>query len=110
MMLHIFLWGYLSSLPGWDNAWSSGKHGYDLKNPHSTCKPFELEAAIKAMPLEWSLQVVVSAKKNEDMIDKCRIGLRLSDLPEQEYKNLMDTQATARLSLLIDILRRLKVY
>ncbi|KAA8541644.1 hypothetical protein F0562_022796 [Nyssa sinensis] len=108
-LLHIFLWGYLSSSPGWDDAFSSGKHGYDLKNPHSTCKLFVLDAAIKAMPLELFLQVVGSTQKFEDMIEKCRIGLRLSDLSEQEYKHLMDTQATGRLSWIIDILRRLKL-
>ncbi|THG08515.1 hypothetical protein TEA_002148 [Camellia sinensis var. sinensis] len=107
-LLHIHLWGYLSSSPGWDDALSSGKHGYDLKNPHSTCKLFALDAAIKAMPLELFLQVVGSTQKFEDMIDKCRSGLQLSDLTEQEYKLLMDTQATGRLSWLIDILRRLK--
>ncbi|KAL7162716.1 hypothetical protein ACSBR2_043073 [Camellia fascicularis] len=108
-LLHSHLWGYLSSSPGWDDALSSGKHGYDLKNPHSTCKLFALDAAIKAMPLELFLQVVGSTQKFEDMIDKCRSGLQLSDLTEQEYKLLMDTQATGRLSWLIDILRRLKL-
>ncbi|KAK3030920.1 hypothetical protein RJ639_036658, partial [Escallonia herrerae] len=108
-LLHVFLWGYISCLPGWDDALSTGKHGYDLKNPHSTCLSFELEAAIKAMPLELFLQVVGSTQKFEDMISKCRIGLRLSDLPINDYRNLMDTQATARLSYLVDILRRLKL-
>ncbi|KAK2965595.1 hypothetical protein RJ640_008436, partial [Escallonia rubra] len=108
-LLHVFLWGYLSCLPGWDDALSTGKHGYDLKNPHSTCLSFELEAAIKAMPLELFLQVVGSTQKFEDMISKCRIGLRLSDLPINDYRNLMDTHATARLSYLVDILRRLKL-
>ncbi|KAL1174076.1 hypothetical protein V6Z11_A05G454800 [Gossypium hirsutum] len=39
----------------------------------------------------------------------CKRGLCLSDLPIDEYRLLMDTQATGRLSLLIDILRRLKL-
>ncbi|KAL6996272.1 hypothetical protein U1Q18_006407 [Sarracenia purpurea var. burkii] len=108
-LLHIHLWGYLSGSPGWDDALSSGKHEYDLKNPHSTCKLFALDAAIKSMPLELFLQVVGSTQKFEDMIEKCRGGLRLSDLPEKEYKRLMDTQATGRLSWIVDILRRLKL-
>lgn len=108
-LLHIFLWGCVSSSPGWDDALLSSNHAYDLKNPHSTCKLFELDKAIKFMPLELFLQVVGSTEKFEDMIEKCRSGLRLSDLPVQESKHLMDTRATGRLSWLIDILRRLKV-
>lgn len=108
-LLHNFLWAYLCSLPGWDDALSSGKNGYDLKHPHSSCKLLALDDAIKAMPLELFLQVVGSAQKFDDMIEKCKSGLRLSDLPVQEYKCLMDTQATGRLSWIIDILRRLKL-
>ncbi|XP_022853182.1 uncharacterized protein LOC111374704 isoform X2 [Olea europaea var. sylvestris] len=108
-LLHIFLWGCVSSSPGWDDALLSSNHAYDLKNPHSTCKLFELDKAIKFMPLELFLQVVGSTEKFEDMIEKCRSGLRLSDLPVQESKHLMDTRATGRLSWLIDILRRLKL-
>ncbi|XP_052182207.1 uncharacterized protein LOC127794928 isoform X2 [Diospyros lotus] len=108
-LLHLHLWSHLSSSAGWDGALSSGKHGYDLKNPHSTCKLFSLDAAIKAMPLELFLQVVGSTQKFEDMIEKCRSGLCLSNLSEQEYKHLMDTRATGRLSCIIDILRRLKL-
>ncbi|KAF8388748.1 hypothetical protein HHK36_025428 [Tetracentron sinense] len=108
-LLHTFLWGYLSSSPDWVGALSSGKHGYDQKNPHSTCKLFALAAAIKAMPLELFLQVVGSTQKFEDLIESCKRGLCLSDLPVQEYKCLMNTQATGRLSWIIDILRRLKL-
>lgn len=108
-LMHIFLWGYLKSLPCWNDALSSGKHGYDQNNPHSTCKMFELQAAIKAMPLELFLQVAGSTQNFEEMLEKCRNGLRLSDLPVEEYKHLMGTQATGRLSYIIDILRRLKV-
>lgn len=108
-LLHSFLWNYLSSSPGWDDALLSGKHGYDMNNPHSTCKLFTLDTAIKAIPLELFLQVVGSTKKFDDLIEKCRSGLRLSDLPVQEFKSLMDTLATGRLSWIIDILRRLKV-
>ncbi|KVH97943.1 hypothetical protein Ccrd_023863 [Cynara cardunculus var. scolymus] len=107
-LLHIFLWGYLIRLSGWDDA-ISGRHGYEQKNPYSTCKLFELDAAIKAMPLELFLQVVGSSIKLEGMIEKCKNGFCLSDLPIQEYKCLMETRATARLSSLIGILRRLKL-
>ncbi|KAL2516429.1 B-block binding subunit of TFIIIC [Forsythia ovata] len=108
-LLHIFLWGCASSSPGWDDALLSSKHANDLKNPHSTCRLFELDKAIKFMPLELFLQVVGSNEKFEDMIEKCRRGLLLSDLPMQECKRLMDTRAIGRLSWLIDILRRLKL-
>ncbi|KAG5536532.1 hypothetical protein RHGRI_024082 [Rhododendron griersonianum] len=108
-LLHIYLWGYVSGSPGWDDALSFGKPGYDLKNPHSTCKIFALDAAIKAMPVELFLQVVGSTRKFEDMVEKCRSGLRLSDLPDKEYKSLMDTLATGRLSCIIDRLRRCKL-
>lgn len=99
-LLHVFLWGYLTVLPSWDD---------EQKNPHSSCKLLELDAAIKVMPLELFLQVAGSALQLESMVDKCKNGLRLSDLPIQEYRSLMDTRATSRLSYLIDILRRLKV-
>lgn len=108
-LLHIFLWHYLTKLPGWNDALSSGMHGYDQKNPHSTCKMIELDTAIKAMPLELYLQIVGSTIKFEDMTHKCRTGMCLSDLSVQEYKHLMGTQATSRLSNLIQILRGLKV-
>ncbi|KAI3803697.1 hypothetical protein L1987_31857 [Smallanthus sonchifolius] len=105
-LLHVFLWGYLTGLPGWDEAI---KDGHEQKNPHSSCKLFELDAAIKAMPLELFLQVAGSNIEVESMVEKCRNGLCLSDLPVHEYRRLMDTRATGRLSYLIDILRRLKL-
>ncbi|XVF25204.1 hypothetical protein REPUB_Repub13aG0193100 [Reevesia pubescens] len=108
-LLHGFLWGFLSSSHGWDDALSLEKHLHDQKNLHGSCILFSLEAAIKAIPLELFLQVVGSTLKFDDMIDKCKKGFCLSDLPIEEYKLLMDTQATGRLSLLIDILRRLKL-
>ncbi|RZC87719.1 hypothetical protein C5167_028173 [Papaver somniferum] len=61
------------------------------------------------MPLELFLQVVGSTLKFEDMIESCKRGLCLSDLPVQDYKSLMDTRATGRLSWIIDVLRRLKL-
>jgi general transcription factor 3C polypeptide 1 len=108
-LLHCFLWDYLSSSAGSSDASSSEKHVYELNNPQSSCKLFSLEAAIKAIPVELFLQVVGSIQKFDDMIEKCKRRLLLSDLPIQEYKHLMDTHATGRLSLVIDILLRLKV-
>ncbi|KAK1358500.1 B-block binding subunit of TFIIIC [Heracleum sosnowskyi] len=108
-LLHVFFWRYLTKLPGWNDALSSGMHGYDQKNPHSTCKMIELDTAIKAMPLELFLQVVGSTMKFEDMTQKCRSGTCLSDLSVEEYKHLMGNQATARLSNLVQILRGLKL-
>ncbi|KAL5983022.1 hypothetical protein ACLOJK_017102 [Asimina triloba] len=108
-LLHNFLWGYLCSLPTWPDALSSGKNGYDPKNPQSTCQLFALDVALKAMPLELFLQVAGSAQKFEDLIDGCRRGLCLSDLPFQEYKSLLNDNANERLSRIIDILIRLKL-
>ncbi|KAK6148741.1 hypothetical protein DH2020_016266 [Rehmannia glutinosa] len=108
-LLHIFLWDWMCSSAGWDDALLFNNHSYDLKNPHSSCKLFELDLAIKSMPLALFLQVVGSARKLEDMVEKCKSGLLLCDLPMEEYKVLMDTRATGRLSWLIDILRRLKL-
>lgn len=108
-LLHIFLWGWICSSPGWDDALLSSNHSYDLKNPHSSCKLFELDLAIRSMPLELFLQVVGSAQKLEDGVEEYKSGLLLRDLPMEKYKGLMDTRATGRLSWLIDILRRLKV-
>uniref|UniRef100_A0A161ZTH2 Uncharacterized protein n=1 Tax=Daucus carota subsp. sativus TaxID=79200 RepID=A0A161ZTH2_DAUCS len=108
-LLHVFLWGYLTKSPGWNDALPSGVHGYDQKNPHSTCKLIELETAIRAMPIELFLQVVGSTYKFEDIAENCRMGMCLSDLSVQEYKHLMGTQATGRLSNLVQTLRGLKL-
>ncbi|XP_034900158.1 uncharacterized protein [Populus alba] len=101
-LLHIFLWNHLSSLPEWNGDLSSGAYSYAYKL-------FELESVIDAIPIELFLQVAGSAQKYDDMIEKCKRGLRLSDLPIEEYRNLLDSRATNRLSLIIDILRRLKL-
>ncbi|XP_019460992.1 PREDICTED: uncharacterized protein LOC109360501 [Lupinus angustifolius] len=109
-LLHSFLWDYLHKLESHNDSLSSEKCVYELtNNPHSSSKLFSLEAAIKAIPIELFLQVVGSTQKFEVMIQKCKMGLCLSDLPREEYKCLMDTNATGRLSLVIDILRRLKL-
>ncbi|GER53573.1 B-block binding subunit of TFIIIC [Striga asiatica] len=108
-LLHVFLWDWMHGSPSWDGTLLPSNHSNDLKNPHSTCKLFELDLAIRSMPLALFLKVVGSAQALEDMIGKCRSGMRLCDLPIEEYKILMDTRATGRLSWLIDILRRLKL-
>ncbi|KAL3850329.1 hypothetical protein ACJIZ3_012211 [Penstemon smallii] len=99
-LLHIYLWGWVSSSP--DDGLLSSDHAHGLKNPHSSCKFFELDVAIKSMPLELFLQVVGSSQKFEDMVEKCTNS-------GSEYNCLMDTRASGRLSRLIDILRRLKL-
>ncbi|XP_043817971.1 uncharacterized protein LOC110626726 isoform X5 [Manihot esculenta] len=101
-LLHKFLWGYLSSFPGWNDVLLTGpcERAY---------KFLALEVALKAVPIELFLKVVGTNNKCGDMIAKSKSGLCLSDLPVEEYKQLMDTQATGRLSLIIDILRRLKL-
>lgn len=109
-LLHCFLWDYLHSSEVSNNSLSSKEHVDELSNPHSSGKLFSLEAAIRAIPVELFLQIVGSTQKFDDMIKKCKMGLRLSELSIQEYKSLMDTCATGRLSRLIDILRRIKVY
>jgi general transcription factor 3C polypeptide 1 len=106
-LLHSFLWDYLHRSENHSDALS---YNGLSDNPHSSSKLFSLDAAIKAIPVELFLQVVGSTKKYEEMIEKCKMGLCLSDLPLNEYKSLMDTLATGRMSLVIDILRRLKVF
>ncbi|XP_057247650.1 uncharacterized protein LOC104904960 isoform X2 [Beta vulgaris subsp. vulgaris] len=108
-LLHRFLWGYVRNSGTSTEISSLTKNVNPLKNPQSSCLLFGLDAAIKAMPFELFLQVVGSALKWTDMIEKCKTGLLLSDFSNEEYKNLMDTRATGRLSWLIDILRRLKL-
>ena len=108
-LLHSFLWDYLHGSTSHNDDSSSEECVYELNNPHSSSRFFSLEEAIKAIPVELFLQVVGSTQKYEEMIKKCKMGLRLSDLMPQERKSLMDSQATGRLSLVIDILRRLKV-
>ncbi|KAF6147295.1 hypothetical protein GIB67_009778 [Kingdonia uniflora] len=99
-LLHKFLWGYVSSSSEWDAA---------LNNPHSTYKMFAMDVVRKAMPLELFLQVVGSTKKFEDLVESCKRGLCLSDLPVLEYRSLMDTLAAGSLARIIDILQRLKL-
>ncbi|XP_050381184.1 uncharacterized protein LOC126798301 isoform X2 [Argentina anserina] len=108
-LLHSFLWEYLYGSSSSYDALSSAKDVSEPRDPHNTSKLFSLEATMKAIPVELFLQVAGSTKNFEEMIDKCKKGLCLSDLSAEEYKSLMDTHATGRLSLVIDILRRLKL-
>ncbi|KAK7273758.1 hypothetical protein RIF29_14821 [Crotalaria pallida] len=109
-LLHNFLWDYLHISESRCDALSSEKCVSELtNNPRSSSKLFSLEAAIKALPFELFLRVVGSTKKYEELIEKSKIGLLLSDLSIEKNMCLMDTRATGRLSLVIDILRRLKV-
>ncbi|KAK9667114.1 hypothetical protein RND81_14G234000 [Saponaria officinalis] len=108
-LLHHFLWDYANNSASCNDVPTSIKQVNSPSNSHSSCLLFSLDTAIKAMPLELFLQVVGSALKWKDMIDKCKNGLLLSDFPDEEYKSLMDTRATSRLSWLIDLLRRLKL-
>ncbi|XP_028763205.1 uncharacterized protein LOC114721542 isoform X2 [Neltuma alba] len=108
-LLHCFLWDYISRSASHNDASSSEEWVNELNNPHGSCKLFSLEAAINEIPLELFLQVAGSTRKYEEMIEKCKMSLRLCDLSAEEYKSLMDTHATGRLSLVIDILRRLKL-
>ncbi|XP_062087799.1 uncharacterized protein LOC133794533 isoform X2 [Humulus lupulus] len=108
-LLHCFLWDHLYGSQGSNDVLLSEKNAYQLHNPYSCSKLFSLEATTKAIPIELFLQVVGSTQNFENMIEKCRRGLCLSDLSTQEYKSLMDSRSTERLSSVIDILRRLKL-
>uniref|UniRef100_A0A1D1ZGL8 Transcription factor tau subunit sfc3 n=1 Tax=Anthurium amnicola TaxID=1678845 RepID=A0A1D1ZGL8_9ARAE len=108
-LLHNFLWSHLRGLPDWEDALTTDEHNNGVKNPHSTLKSFSLISAIDRMPLELFLQVVGSEKMIDNLVERCKLGLRLSDLPVHEYKSLMDTLSTGRLSRVIDVLFRLKL-
>lgn len=108
-LLHCFLWDYISMSEKHDEALSSEECANDLNNPYGSCKSFPLKAAIDEIPIELFLQVVGSTQKYDEMIEKCKMSLRLCDLSAEERGSLMNTHATGRLSLVIDILRRLKV-
>ncbi|KAL1551739.1 hypothetical protein AAHA92_19540 [Salvia divinorum] len=107
-LLHTFLWGSVCSSPGWDHALFFSDHSRDLENPHSSCKLFELNLSIRSMPLELFLQVVGSTEKL-DVLEECKSGLLLRDLPMEKQNCLIDTRASNRLSYLVEILRRLKL-
>ncbi|KAL1538122.1 hypothetical protein AAHA92_26902 [Salvia divinorum] len=108
-LLHTFLWGSVCSSPGWDQALFFSDHSHDLENLHRSCKLFDLNLSIRSMPLELFFQVVGSAEKLEDVLEECKSGLLLCDLPIGKQNCLMDTRASNRLSYLVEILRRLKL-
>ncbi|KAH9562911.1 hypothetical protein CY35_05G096600 [Sphagnum magellanicum] len=111
-MLHYFLWSYISDiLDGGNSEHSAAPNGGhdDLNINASSCKVFVLSAALKAMPLELFLQVIGSTRKIENLGSYCRQGLRLCDCSEEEIGCLTSTNASGRLSWLIDVLRRLKL-
>ncbi|KAM6598206.1 hypothetical protein CsatA_008730 [Cannabis sativa] len=109
-LLHCFFWDHLYGSQGSNDVLLSEKDAYKLQNPYSCSKVFSLEATMKAIPIELFLQVVGSTENIENMIEKRKRELCLSDLTAEEYKSLMDSHSTKkRLSSVIDILRRLKL-
>lgn len=105
-MLHNFFWSYLSGFPDWDEDEPACSRSISSRGSY---KLFALDEAIRMMPLQLFLCVVGSALNDVSLFDKCRLGLRLSDLEKHDYQRLVETPAIRRLSLIIDILRRLKV-
>ncbi|CAM6083280.1 unnamed protein product [Calypogeia fissa] len=106
-LLHYFLWGYVNSLPE-DRGYlpdSCGGAGELV----GSCKIFGLANAVQAMPLELFLQVIGSFHKIENVGEWCKQGLCLKDLPKEDVVILLESNATGRLSWLIDVLRRLKL-
>lgn len=106
-LLHYFLWGYVNGLPedGGYQRDGSGGSGEVV----GSCKIFGLSNAVQTMPLELFLQVVGSFLKIENVAEWCKEGLCLNDLPKEDVSILLDSNATGRLSWLVDVLRRLKV-
>uniref|UniRef100_A0A0E0CNS9 B-block binding subunit of TFIIIC domain-containing protein n=1 Tax=Oryza meridionalis TaxID=40149 RepID=A0A0E0CNS9_9ORYZ len=108
-LFHKFLWVYVSGLPNWCDPFDNDKEGHHDKNLSQLSVLFSMVGATKEMPLELFLQVVGSAKKIDHMITKCRLGKTLSEIPTEEYNQLMDTHAKGRLSRLVNILDKLKL-
>ena len=108
-LFHKFLWAYVNASPDWCNVFGCVKEGHYDKSFNQSNLLFSMEAATKEMPLELFVQVVGSAKKIDNMITWCRLGKTLSEIPTEEYNQLMDTHAKGRLSRLINILDKLKV-
>ncbi|XP_035815188.1 uncharacterized protein [Zea mays] len=108
-LFHKFLWAYVNSLPNWCNAFGCTKAGQYDKSLNQSCLLFSMEAAMKEMPLELFLQIVGSAKKIDNMITLCRLGKTLSEIPTEEYNQILDTHANGRLSRLVNILDKLKL-
>lgn len=108
-LLHRFLWSYLNNSSDWDDSYATRICENDLNNNQSLLKLFAFDKVVKDMPLDLFLQVVGSVESVSDMVDNCQKGLRLSDLAVPDFKKLMDTNATGRLSSIVDVLLRLKV-
>lgn len=108
-LLHCFFWEYLRSSANWDQELIFEKSVNDVDHLHGYHYLFPLDEAIKAIPFELFLQVVGSTHKFEDITEKCNKGYRLCDLSLADNEILMNTLATGRLSIIVDILRRLKV-
>ncbi|KAF7084986.1 hypothetical protein CFC21_088487 [Triticum aestivum] len=104
-LFHKFLWVYVSCLPGCCIPAGYAEEGQHAKDLNQSSPLFSMAAAINEMPVELFLQVVGSAKKIDNMITKV-----LSELPTEEYNQLMDTHAKGRLSRLINILDKLKEF
>lgn len=90
------------------HLWNISSLSNSNKKDHKKIE-FDMKYAIEAMPLELFSQIVGVAKEINDMVDKCKRGLKLMDLSKLENRSLLDTKATGRLSRLIDILIRLKL-
>ncbi|XVF25173.1 hypothetical protein REPUB_Repub13aG0190500 [Reevesia pubescens] len=108
-LLHSFLWDYACSSSARDDVLSNGRQDHDLQNPYVNHNLFDVEAAIKGIPLELFLQVVGSTVKVDNMIEKFKKGVCLCDLSIQEYNELNDSSAIRRLSSILSILQRLKL-
>ena len=103
-LLHQFLWLYISGL----RDENTHLEEYDAVNGGGVV--FSLLVAIQSMPLESFLQVIGSTKHIKGLAERCKRGMRLSDLPRKESESLLDLNASGRLAWLVDILRRLKVW
>ncbi|OMO66182.1 B-block binding subunit of TFIIIC [Corchorus olitorius] len=77
-LLHSFLWEYACGSSSKDGVSSYGKQDHDIQNPHVTCNMFDVEAAIKSIPLELFLQVVGSTVKVDNMMEMFKNGVRLA--------------------------------
>ncbi|OAE25980.1 hypothetical protein AXG93_1712s1600 [Marchantia polymorpha subsp. ruderalis] len=105
-MLHHFLWNYVNNLP--DESERLARSGMSEEIVGS-CRIFALSSAIQTMPLELFLQIIGSIHKVDSAPQWCKQGLQLCELPKEAFSILLDTNATGRLSWLVDVLRRLKL-
>ncbi|KAG6553782.1 hypothetical protein Mapa_004699 [Marchantia paleacea] len=105
-MLHHFLWNYVNNVP--DESERLGRSGTSEEIVGS-CRIFALSSAIQTMPLELFLQIIGSVHKVDSAPQWCKQGLQLCELPKEAFSIFLDTNATGRLSWLVDVLRRLKL-